>query len=800
MQSAEKTSRKNQKNNDDQHDVFEPDFVPYACHYDTHTLLTKNGELLQTIKITGIGSTSLNKQRIKMRELIRQAIAQHLPSDDYALWLHSIRRRYDITPEGAYPQGFASQWHQAWAEHQAWKQQYANEVYITIVRDGQSMNILEPQQFMHALWPPANRKFRENYLAHSHAELDRVTSGIVSMLEPFGARKLGIIETRDRVTSEVIEFLGKILNLGETSLAIPIVDLSEYLPAKDVTFGYNVMEVKGVNGRNFGAILNIKEYKELSDQSLDSILQLPQEFIISQCVDFIARDTVKSSYQKLHDALNLSGDEDLARLSGLKDILGGDQGRPIDYGRHQLSILLFESTPAALEASVARSVQALAALGIVSVREDVRLEDSYWSLLPGNFEFVCRHTPINLGRIGGFSALQHFATGKALENQWGAAVTLLKTANGTPYYFNFHVEANGNTLMAGGKASGKTLLANMLCLEACKFDGRVFYFDRHRGAEIALRALGGSYHRWTNAAAPALNPLQLADQEESLPFLMEWVWSLLTATGEETDEEELHALQQSLAQLALLPTDQRRLANISELLTQHGHQRLSQLLAPWHGEGAHASIFDHAGEDIAWAHKHLGFDMASLHETTPTALAPVMLYLLYRTSVMLDGTPTIIVLEDAWTLAKTEMIGSKIAPWLASLPEHQALAILTTENNAIITENPYSTEILSQIATAFHFSDTNAEYNYPDAFGLNEREKRLLSRIQPEKRHVMLKQGSDMMVIEWDMRPLTAMLHMLSATPKRLAIFDKTLTEKGTRPEDWVEAYQQTCLKEIKRR
>lgn len=35
------------------------DFVPVACHYDEYTLLTKNGELLQTIQINGIHSEKI---------------------------------------------------------------------------------------------------------------------------------------------------------------------------------------------------------------------------------------------------------------------------------------------------------------------------------------------------------------------------------------------------------------------------------------------------------------------------------------------------------------------------------------------------------------------------------------------------------------------------------------------------------------------------------------------------------------------------------------------------------------------
>lgn len=40
------------------------DFIPIACHYDSNTLLTKNGELLQIIQINGINSENISDRSI----------------------------------------------------------------------------------------------------------------------------------------------------------------------------------------------------------------------------------------------------------------------------------------------------------------------------------------------------------------------------------------------------------------------------------------------------------------------------------------------------------------------------------------------------------------------------------------------------------------------------------------------------------------------------------------------------------------------------------------------------------------
>src|SRR5215469_11164464 len=83
-------------------DVIEGDFVPYACHWNDHTIVTKNGELLQAIKVTGLVHEKLGGKTSEshLRTQIREAILQHLDSTQYAVWIHTVRRRKNLKLEG----------------------------------------------------------------------------------------------------------------------------------------------------------------------------------------------------------------------------------------------------------------------------------------------------------------------------------------------------------------------------------------------------------------------------------------------------------------------------------------------------------------------------------------------------------------------------------------------------------------------------------------------------------------------------------------------------------------------------
>src|SRR5262245_39593125 len=78
-------------------DVAEPDFIPAACHYNERTLLTKNGELMQVIRIwadlAGLAHEGAEITGVYLRDVIRRALLQHVPSEKYAFWFHTVRSK-----------------------------------------------------------------------------------------------------------------------------------------------------------------------------------------------------------------------------------------------------------------------------------------------------------------------------------------------------------------------------------------------------------------------------------------------------------------------------------------------------------------------------------------------------------------------------------------------------------------------------------------------------------------------------------------------------------------------------------
>ena len=136
---------------------------------------------------------------------------------------------------------------------------------------------------------------------------------------------------------------------------------------------------------------------------------------------------------------------------------------------------------------------ALADLGIIAVREEIALEPAFWAQFPGNFKYIARRGLVSTGNFAGLASGHNFPLGQADGNHWGEAVTLLETTAAGPYYFNFHQGDLGNFTVIGPSGSGKTVVLNFLLAQARKFRPRIIFFDKDRGAELFIRAIGGRY-------------------------------------------------------------------------------------------------------------------------------------------------------------------------------------------------------------------------------------------------------------------------------------------------------------------
>ncbi|MFO1242861.1 MAG: hypothetical protein U1E36_06640 [Rickettsiales bacterium] len=742
-------------------DVEESDYVPYACLYDHNTILTKNGELLQTIKITGLSRELLGGDAKDLREVLRTAVKNHIPNDSFAIWLHTIRREQDVMAGGIFSNDFANRLNSAWATENRFHKQYINEVYISIAIEGQDARITNPTVFMRGLLPWLDVKWRLGYIGGIHERLNDVVEKLLADLEPYGAKRLGLYEEQGVFYSEQMRFLEQLINLVDRPMPVAMEDLSTYLTSGDVTFSYNAMEVRTAEGRRrFGTILTLKEYKEASLRAIDKFLLLPMEFVVTQCVNFVNPEVAFSSYKQQKYYFDIGGAQDLAKLSEVDRILNGSRGKPNDFGEQQISIFLLADSMKQLEFNVRSTVKFLGEHGLVTVREDLKFEECYWAQLPGNFIFVNRMAPTDTLHVGGFANLSNYPVGSRKSEAWGEAVTTFHTANGTPYFFNFHYGSSGHTSIIGPGGSGKSVLMHFLLTQATKYSPHIFYFDSYGSGGNLARTLGGdSIDVSPHAAQPLFNLFWLESTENNRSFLLRLFSVMARAAGGTLSPEDKSALQQAIDRIYQLSAGERSLSTYTRLLMEAAPSA-AQALSAWSGAGRYANLFGNTNPAPSFA-RIQAFNIQHLAEE-PMVFAAAVSFLTQWVTTTRSQEPTILVFNDAWNTLKMSHVAERMDAWLDYLTGKNTLCIFAAEDPEQAAAEPMTASMFPKIATQFFLPDSEPTEAYRTVFGMNDIEFAYLEAMDTDQRHFLLKQGGTSIVAELNLQKMGEFLGILS--------------------------------------
>jgi type IV secretion system protein VirB4 len=763
------------------------DFIPYACLYNDETVLTKNGQLIQILRLNGFSFESADVDEIDLKKRLRNMLFKSVASQDYALWFHTIRERQPRFPAGEFEPGFAADLNKRWKEKNKGRQLFANSLYISIVRRGTKNGWSGIGRLFKSLLQESNKVEHSATLEAACKDLTDITRRFETSLADYGPRVLTAQRMTGAALSEPLAFLARLINLEDRPILAPSMDLSHYLAYKRLFFGEEAIECRGTRGSRFSAVISIKEYgAETSGGLLDGFFHLPFEFVITQSFAFSHRQEALSRMQTQQRRMEQAKDLAVSQREEIDEALDDAVAGAIAFGEHHLTILPIVDSLEELDDAVARIESELMNVGVIGVREDLNMEAAFWAQLPGNFEHIARRSTIHTANVAGFASLHNFPSGRAEGNHWGPAVTVLETQAGTPYFFNFHAGDVGHTTLIGPTGSGKTALLNFLCAQARKFNGRLFYFDRDRGAEIFLRALGGSYSVLGASQSSGFNPLQLQDSLENRTFLMEWLKILLTSSGEVLSSDEMAVVSEAVAGNYRLSWNQRTLANIAPFFGTAGPGRLANRLAMWHGEGAKNHLFGADQDVLSLDHRVMGFEMGEILND-PQSLAPVLFYLFHRIRSSLTGVPTMIVLEEAWALLHHPLFASKIEDWLKTFRKLNAFLVFSTQSVEDAIRSSISPTLVGQTATHIYFPNTKATEDYRTVFRLSERELSLVRDVlDKESRYFLLKQGRDSVVARADFSGMRDVLSILSGRAESVVRLDKIRTEVGDNPAVWL--------------
>lgn len=766
------------------------DRLPYDRLLDERTVLLRDGAMIGSIHLEGFAFETADTEEVNHRQVVRASALRAIGSSRFVLYHHIVRRRVSVHQDADFDNPVAAHIHNRWQQKLESRDLFVNDLFLTLVRRPAKGKVGFAEGLADMFGQGVGETAKAAQIARDHKELTAALEALVAALGPYGPRILGGYDSQNGRCSEPLELLSSLYNGEMRPVLRPHCDIGHYLPYRRISFGLDAIEQASAgDGKTYAAMISLKDYPpQATPGMVDSILRLPCEMTLTESFAFVDRQIGIEKVDLAVRRMRAADEEALSLKAGLmaaKDELSSGHTA---LGDHHLSLLLRAESLAQLEPAVAHGLAALADLGAVAVREDLNLEPAFWAQFPGNEAYIARKALISTQAYASFASLHGFPIGQAAGNHWGQAVSVLETSSATPYYFNFHKADLGNYTLIGPSGSGKTVVLNFLTAQAQKFRPRTILFDKDRGAEIFIRAIGGHYASLTPGQPTGFNPLQLPDTPTNRAFLRSFIARLVSRPELPLSADDEAIIADAVDANFTQDFQYRRLRYFRELLG--GGRRptlgdLSSRLAPWVANNEVAWLFDNESDLIDLEAKTLGFDMTQILNE-PLLRTPVMMYLFHRIDERLDGSPTQIIIDEGWKALDDEVFAAAIRNWMKTIRKRNAILGFATQSASDALDSRIASAIIEQCATQIFMPNPRAqEDDYVKGFGLTHHELDLIRAIPAHSRSFLIKHANHSVVVRLDLSDMPEVLLVLSGREQTVRKLDELRATLGDDPQNW---------------
>ena len=786
-------------------------FIPYSHHVTQNIIATKNADYLSVWRLGGRSHQSAAEEDIYawIREL--NNLLRGICSDNISLWSHVIRRRVYEYPDSNFGNSFCSVLDEKYKSSFADYNLMVNDLYLTIVYRPTSDNILS----FFAKREKENSSQKQERQNSSIKILDDINQMIDSALRRYNPELLGIYDKNNHAYSKALEFLAYLINGEHVPIPICRSRFADYMNFNRILFSKwgEVGEIRSIKEERYFGMLEIADYDESTEPGqLNALLESDYELVISQSFSALSRYAAKGFLQKHKQQLIDAKDVAYLQIEEIDEALNQLISGKFVMGEHHASVLVHGNSPLIVKKNLAKTNAALLDVAIVPKICDLALEAAFFAQLPGNWEYRPRPMPITSLNFLCLSPFHNFMSGKPVGNPWGPAVTILKTVSSTPLYFNFHaspLEDNsydkrllGNTMFIGKSGTGKTVTIGFLIAQAQKYNPTIVVFDKDRGMDVAIRAMGGRYLPLKKGISSGFNPFGLEPTPENLSFLKQLIKKLITSNGEpyrHNDEEEIDKalntlmfyIDKPLRRLSMLVQGLPNPINSSEGEGQKGTEQIPSVharLKKWCTGEELGWVFDNETDALnLTTHSLYGFDVTEFIEDAEIRV-PIIMYLIFRTESMIDGRRFMYVFDEFW-----KMLGDPYFEDLAknkqkTIRKENGIFIFLTQEPSDALESSIAKTLVQQCATFVFLPNPSADKDdYIEGFKLSEAEFDLIKNLSEDSRRFLIKQGDASAVAELNLKDFDSELLVLSGTPDNAELVENIIKELGNEePDIWL--------------
>ena len=410
----------------------------------------------------------------------------------------------------------------------------------------------------------------------------------------------------------------------------------------------------------------------------------------------------------------------------------------VQFCQYCASIICFDEDPDRLYESTRLVMKTLQNVGFSCRIEDVNAVEAWRGSLPGDGYCNVRRVLLHALNLADMMPITSVWVGlrenpSSLMPKNSPALLYAATSGATPFRFNLHVSDLGHTLIVGPSGAGKSTALGLIAAQWFRYPrAQVFAFDRGYSVWMLTEAAGGEFYDLAGPkSALAFCPLRDIDDAADMTWAVGWIEVLCELNGLKFAPRHRNAVADAVMQLRLSPT--RTLtelsANVQDIDIRDALQHFTVM-------GPLGPLLD-AEHDSLGDSRMVAFETENLLQLDDKAVIPVLLYLFRRIEQRLDGSPTLILLDEAWSYLQHELFRDRLKDWLKTMRRKNAVVVMATQQISDIADSQIADVVLENCPTKILLP--NAESKNPGSrefytrVGLNERELEILQVSIPKQ-------------------------------------------------------------------
>src|SRR5205807_7679501 len=138
----------------------------------------------------------------------------------------------------------------------------------------------------------------------------------------------------------------------------------------------------------------------------------------------------------------------------------------------------------------------------------------------------------------------------------------------------------------------------------------------------------------------------------------------------------------------------------------------------------------------------LAFETENLLQLDDKAVIPVLLYLFRRIEQRLDGSPTLILLDEAWSYLQHGLFRERLRDWLKTMRRKNAVVVMATQQISDVANSEIADVVFENTATKILLPNAESKNPGSRAFyervGLNDRELDILQVSVPKQHYYVV--------------------------------------------------------------